>query len=154
LGFLVLVWGASMGAGLTPVVFIFLIYLLHTTGELCLSPVGLSAMTRLSTARMVGLIMGAWFLASGAGNFAAGLIAQATAAQGPNGESLVLDVYSNVGWLAVWVGLGLIVISPLINYLMHLKTLEDDSHVLAGESEIGEPMGPGPRPERKGEPAD
>ncbi len=145
LGFLVLVWGASLGAGLTPVMFIFLIYLLHTTGELCLSPVGLSAMTRLSTSKMVGLIMGAWFLASGAGNFAAGLIAQATAAEGPNGESQVLDVYSNVGWLAIAVGVGLIVISPLINYLMHLKTLKDD-HPLAGEGEIGEPMGPGVHP--------
>ena len=154
LGFLVLVWGAATGQGLTPVVFIFLIYLLHTTGELCLSPVGLSAMTRLSTARMVGLIMGAWFLASGAGNFAASLIAQATAATGPNDESLVLEVYANVGWLAVAVGVGLIVVSPLINYLMHLNTLKDDPHPLAGESEIGEPMGPGPRPPQKREPAE
>ena len=127
LGFLVLVWGAQASSGLTPVVFIFLIYLLHTTGELCLSPVGLSAMTRLSTAKMVGLIMGAWFLASGAGNFAAGLIAQATAVTSANGESPVLAVYSNVGWLAVAVGVGLIFLSPLINYLMHLDTLRDDA---------------------------
>lgn len=150
LGFLVLVWGAQMaGPGaLTPVIFIFLIYLLHTTGELCLSPVGLSAMTRLSTKTMVGLIMGAWFLASGAGNFVASLIAQATAAESANGENVVLDVYSNVGWLAVAVGIGLIVVSPLINYLMHLKTLKDD-HPLAGEGEIGEPMGPGVHPGEK-----
>ena len=147
LGFLVLVWGANAaGVGnLTPAIFIFLIYLLHTTGELCLSPVGLSAMTRLSTSKMVGLIMGAWFLASGAGNFAAALIAQATAAEGAGGENVVLTVYSNVGWLAIAVGVGLVIISPLINYLMHLKTLKDD-HPLAGESEIGEPMGPGVHP--------
>ena len=128
LGFLVLVWGASAaGAGnLTPVVFIFLIYLLHTTGELCLSPVGLSAMTRLSTANMVGLIMGAWFLASGAGNFVAGLIAQATAVEGGDGENVVLTVYSNVGWMAVAVGVVLFLISPLINHLMHLDTLKDE----------------------------
>ena len=52
LGFLVLVWGAnSVGMdAAVPVVFIFLIYLLHTTGELCLSPVGLSAMNRLAPA--------------------------------------------------------------------------------------------------------
>ncbi|MEM7077528.1 MAG: peptide MFS transporter [Pseudomonadota bacterium] len=128
LGFLVLVWGAEASAALTPVMFIFLIYLLHTTGELCLSPVGLSAMTRLSTARMVGLIMGAWFLASGAGNFAAGLIAQATAVQGPDGESQILAVYTNVGWLAVAVGIGLIAIAPLIRRLMHLETLADEAH--------------------------
>ncbi len=148
LGFLVLVWGANSGMGLTPVMFIFLIYLLHTTGELCLSPVGLSAMTRLSTARMVGLIMGAWFLASGAGNFAAGLIAQATAVENADGQNQVLAVYSNVGWFAIWVGLGLIVISPLINYLMHLKTLKDDEP-LAGQSEIGEPMAAGIKPQKK-----
>ncbi len=145
LGFLVLVWGANSSAGLTPVLFIFLIYLLHTTGELCLSPVGLSAMTRLSTFSMVGLIMGAWFLASGAGNFAAGLIAQATAAEGAEGENVVLDVYSNVGWLAVAVGIGLIVLSPVINWLMHLDTLKDDDH-LAGAAEIGEPAATGIHP--------
>ena len=97
---------------------------------------------------MVGLIMGAWFLASGAGNFAAGLIAQATAAEGAEGENVVLTVYSNVGWLAIAVGVGLIVISPLINYLMHLKTLKDE-HPLAGEGEIGEPMGPGVHPPKR-----
>lgn len=149
LGFLVLVWGANSAAGLTPVMFIFLIYLLHTTGELCLSPVGLSAMTRLSTARMVGLIMGAWFLASGAGNFAAGMIAQATAVQGADGGNAALEVYSNVGWLAIWVGVGLILVSPLINHLMHLNTLTDDEHPLAGESEIGEPGAAGIHPAQK-----
>ena len=129
LGFLVLVWGANAaGQGnLTPVIFIFLIYLLHTTGELCLSPVGLSAMTRLSVPSMVGLIMGTWFLASGAGNFVAAMIAQATAAEGADGENVVLTVYSNVGWLAVAVGVGLILVSPLINYLMHLNTLSDEA---------------------------
>lgn len=149
LGFLVLVWGANMAVDLTPVLFIFLIYLLHTTGELCLSPVGLSAMTRLSTARMVGLIMGAWFLASGAGNFAAGLIAQATAAEGAEGENVVLTVYSNVGWLALAVGVGLIIISPAINYLMHLNTLKDDPHPLAGEAELAQPGAAGVIPPKK-----
>lgn len=127
LGFLVLVWGAkAAGTGLTPVIFIFLIYLLHTTGELCLSPVGLSAMTRLSTPNMVGLIMGTWFLASGAGNAVAALIAQATAADG-GGKEQVLSVYSNVGWLAIAVGVGLIVVSPIIKKMMHLDTLAADS---------------------------
>ena len=127
LGFLVLVWGAkAAGTNLTPVIFIFLIYLLHTTGELCLSPVGLSAMTRLSTPNMVGLIMGTWFLASGAGNFVASMIAQATAAGG-GGTAQVISVYSKVGWLAVAVGVGLIVVSPLIKKMMHLDTLESDA---------------------------
>ncbi len=139
LGFLVLVWGAnSAGLGnLTPVLFIFLIYLLHTTGELCLSPVGLSAMTRLSTPNMVGLIMGAWFLASGAGNFVAAQIAKLTSSEdklaGLDAEAalaetqrIVLDVYSTIGWVAVGVGVALIVVSPLIKRMMHLDTLEAD----------------------------
>ena len=79
-GFLVLVAGSSAIAegGMTPVLFIFLIYLLHTTGELCLSPVGLSAMNRLSPAHLASLIMGTWFLASAAGNFIGGLVNFAT----------------------------------------------------------------------------
>jgi POT family proton-dependent oligopeptide transporter len=138
LGFLVLVWGANAaGLGtLTPVFFICMIYLLHTTGELCLSPVGLSAMTRLSTPNMVGLIMGAWFLASGAGNFVAAQIAKLTSSselEGLNAEaalaetqSTVLAVYSQIGWIAVGVGVALIAISPLIKRMMHLDTLDAD----------------------------
>jgi len=150
LGFLVLVWGAkAAGTNLTPVIFIFLIYLLHTTGELCLSPVGLSAMTRLSVPKMVGLVMGAWFLASGAGNFAAAQIAKLTAAEG-GGEGQVLEVYSKVGWVAVAVGVGLIVLSPLVKRMMHLDTLEADTlaykekHGLTmdGIDMVGERMSP------------
>ena len=127
-GFLVLVAGASSGVA-TPVLFIFLIYLLHTTGELCLSPVGLSAMNRLSPAHMASLIMGTWFFASATGNFAAGLIAAATGSESASGEAAsqqtVLDVYSSIGWIAIAVGVGVFVISPLIKKLMHLDTLKD-----------------------------
>jgi POT family proton-dependent oligopeptide transporter len=126
LGFLVLVWGANAaGSEMTPVIFIFLIYLLHTTGELCLSPVGLSAMTRLSVPKMVGLIMGAWFLASGFGNFAAAQIAKLTTVDGGGTDQVVL-VYSSVGKLAVGVGVALILISPLIKKMMHLDTISSD----------------------------
>jgi len=126
-GFLVLVAGAlAAGTGsLTPVIFIFLIYLLHTTGELCLSPVGLSAMNRLAPAHMASLIMGTWFFASAAGNFAAGMIAAAVGAEDA-GPDRVLEVYSTVGWVAVAVGVGVIAISPLVKKLMHLDTLQDE----------------------------
>jgi proton-dependent oligopeptide transporter, POT family len=126
LGFLVLVAGAkAAGAGnLTPVIFIFLIYLLHTTGELCLSPVGLSAMNRLTPAHLASLIMGTWFFASATGNFAAGLISSATGGEGA-GPERVLEVYSTVGWLAVGVGAAMLVFAPLIRRLMHLETLRD-----------------------------
>jgi proton-dependent oligopeptide transporter, POT family len=130
LGFLVLVAGAASGDGtMVPVIFIFLIYLLHTTGELCLSPVGLSAMNRLAPAHMASLIMGTWFFASATGNFAAGLIAAATGSEAASGEGagkeIVLSVYSQIGWIAVAVGIGMVVISPLIKKLMHLDTLGD-----------------------------
>ncbi len=144
LGFLVLVWGAnSVGVNVpTPVIFIFLIYLLHTTGELCLSPVGLSAMNRLAPSHMASLIMGMWFFASALGNFAAGLIASATGAEGVGeeaGKQVVLGVYSTVGWFAVGVGVAVMVISPLIKKLMHLDTLVDDSidDDLAGQAQAG-----------------
>jgi POT family proton-dependent oligopeptide transporter len=143
-GFLVLVAGANaVGLGnATPVIFIFLIYLLHTTGELCLSPVGLSAMNRLAPAHMASLIMGTWFFASATGNFAAGLIAAATGADHGSGEGaakeVVLGVYSTIGWTAVGVGVVMVVISPLIKKLMHLDTLRDnEDEELAGYKEIG-----------------
>nr|WP_255682246.1 peptide MFS transporter [Luteimonas sp. BDR2-5] len=146
LGFLVLVAGtAAAGAGnLTPMLFIFLIYLLHTTGELCLSPVGLSAMNRLTPAHMASLIMGTWFFASATGNFAAGLISAATGGEG-GGVERVMSVYSNVGWLAVGVGVLMIIVAPLIRRLMHLDTLKDDEPSLAGQNEIGEPAAAGTR---------
>ena len=134
-GFLVLVLGAGSGDTLTPVLFIFLIYLLHTTGELCLSPVGLSAMNRLAPAHMASLIMGTWFFASATGNFVAGLIAAATGSERASGEAagkqVVLDVYNQIGWIAVGVGVFVLVISPLVKKLMHLDTLRDDETAAA-----------------------
>ncbi len=147
-GFLVLVLGAAASPGLTPVIFIFLIYLLHTTGELCLSPVGLSAMTKLAPARMVGLLMGAWFLASAAGNFIGGLIAQATGGEG--GEDVapadqVMSVYNQIGWIAIGVGVAVIAVSPLVKRLMHPVAMDggNQDYALAGEKEIGEPAAAG-----------
>jgi proton-dependent oligopeptide transporter, POT family len=86
LSFLLFVWGAqSVGvAVMTPVLFVFLIYLFQTTGELCLSPVGLSAMNRLAPKHLASLIMGAWFYMTAVGNFVAGKIGEATG--GHDGE--------------------------------------------------------------------
>jgi POT family proton-dependent oligopeptide transporter len=153
-GFLVLVAGAAAVAtgDLTPVLFIFLIYLLHTTGELCLSPVGLSAMNRLAPSHMASLIMGSWFFASALGNFTAGLISAATGSEAASGEGaaqqVVLDVYTQIGWIAIAVGIGFVVVSPLIKRLMHLDTLRDDA-VLAGGAQLAEQQGAGMHPERE-----
>src|SRR3546814_13691523 len=88
---------------LTPVLYIFLLYLFHSAGELCLSPVGLSVMNRLAPAHMAGLIMGTWFFASAAGNFAAGLIAAATGSEGAGADG-ARDGSTTGGWSAGAVG--------------------------------------------------
>ena len=134
IGFLVLVVGsAAAGDSMVPVLFIFLIYLFHTTGELCLSPVGLSAMNRLAPVHLASLIMGTWFFASATGNFAAGLISAATGSEAASGEGagreVVMAVYSQIGWIAIGVGIAVVVISPLIKKLMHLDSLRDDGPV-------------------------
>jgi POT family proton-dependent oligopeptide transporter len=151
IGFLVLVAGsAAAGAdSMVPVLFIFLIYLFHTTGELCLSPVGLSAMNRLAPAHLASLIMGTWFFASATGNFVAGLIASATGSEAASGEGagreVVMAVYSQIGWIAIGVGVAVVVISPLIKKLMHLDTLRDDGP-LEGQAEAGEAAAAGVHP--------
>ena len=105
-----------------------MIYLLHTIGELCLSPVGLSSVTKLSPKRIVGMMMGMWFCASAAGNFVAGLIARATASENISGaeniftlaqKSAFMDVYTNVGLIALFVGILLALFSPLMKKGMH-----------------------------------
>jgi POT family proton-dependent oligopeptide transporter len=77
LGFAILIPVAA-SSNLSPW-WLTLTYLLHTIGELCLSPVGLSAMTKLAPARAVGLIMGVWFLAASVGNYIGGRVASASA---------------------------------------------------------------------------
>ena len=151
-GFLVLVWGAAtVGAGeLIPVIFLFGIYLFHTTGELCLSPVGLSAMNRLAPRHLASLIMGAWFFATAGGNFVAGMIGAATG--GEDGEMTregTLEIYQQIGWVAIAVGVLVIIIARWVKKLMHLDTLADDDvgDDLEGQSEgPGEPQGAGIHP--------
>jgi len=139
-GFLVFVLGAnSVGtAAMTPVIFVFLIYLLHTTGELCLSPVGLSAMNRLAPSFMASLIMGAWFYMTAVGNFVAGKIGEATGGEGGEmSKELTLGIYNEIGWVAVGAGVIVIALSPIVKRWMHLDTLRD-TRDLAGDREIGE----------------
>ncbi|MGE3746204.1 MAG: peptide MFS transporter [Sphingomonadaceae bacterium] len=143
--FLIFVWGATtVGPEVaTPVLFVFLIYLFQTTGELCLSPVGLSAMNRLAPKHLASLIMGAWFYMTAVGNFVAGKIGEATG--GHDGEMTkqgTLDVYGTIGWWTIGIGMAVLLISPLIKRMMHLDTLADDSD-LAGRPELAEPQAAG-----------
>ena len=76
LGFVVVAYASSLlGGGKVSSMWLVIVYLLHTIGELCLSPVGLSTVTRLAPQRMVGFMMGVWFLSIATGNAAAGWVA-------------------------------------------------------------------------------
>ena len=126
--FLILVWGAQTAGmeNMTPVIFIFLIYLFQTTGELCLSPVGLSAMNRLAPAQMASLIMGAWFFATAGGNFVAGKIGEATGGHdGEMSKEGTIAIYSQIGWITIAVGIGVLLVSRIVKRWMHLDTLKD-----------------------------
>ena len=140
-GFFALILGAP-AVGLTSATFVILLYLLHSMGELCFSPVGLSSMTRLSIAQMTGLMMGTWFLATAGGNFLAARIAQATGGEGAGAEQ-VLEVYGRIGWFAMGVGVVVLVLAPFVTRLMHLDRLGDVDHALAGQDAIGEPAAAG-----------
>jgi proton-dependent oligopeptide transporter, POT family len=148
--FLVFVWGAtSVGVeNATPVIFVFLLYLFSTTGELCLSPVGLSAMNRLAPRYLASLIMGAWFYMTAVGNFLAGVIGEATGGEGGEmSKQGTLDIYWQIGLIAIGVGVVVLLVSPFVKRLMHLDALRDDG--VAGASEIGEPQAAGVHPAPK-----
>jgi len=129
LGFLALVAGMTVSGdtGMTAVYFIFLIYWIHTMGELMVSPVGLSAVTKLAPAKAVGMTMGAWFLYSGLSNYLAGVIASTTGAETIGGQiadvaaakTTYADVYSQVGYIAMGIAIVMLVISPVIKRMMH-----------------------------------
>ena len=113
-GFAILIWAARMaeqGVQVSPM-WLTVTYLLHTWGELSLSPVGLSAMTKLAPVRIGGLMMGVWFLATSVGNFIAGRISGFY-------ESLALPMlFGAVGFFAIAAGLLLFVFVKPIKRLM------------------------------------
>jgi POT family proton-dependent oligopeptide transporter len=90
-------------------------YLFHTFGELCLSPVGLSTVTKLAPARFVGQMMGVWFLASSLGKLMAGLIAGTF---DPNDVAAMPGRYMNIVIYGCSVGLLLLLISRPVTRLM------------------------------------
>ena len=125
---LVLVWGAeAFGiAAMTPVLFVFLYYLFATTGELCLSPVGLSAMNRLAPSYLASLIMGAWFYMTAVGNFVAGKIGEATGGHGGEmSKEKLLEIYELFGWISIAAAVVVLLLSRIVKGWMHLDTLAD-----------------------------
>lgn len=132
LGFLALYWGAQNAdaRGMVAVGWLVLGYLLHTTGELCLSPVGLSMITRLSPLHLVSTMMGMWFLASAFSNFLAAWIAQLTGVGEESGGAFGLpvpaetvsvygDVFLGIGIIAICCAAVCFLLVPLLKKWMH-----------------------------------
>jgi POT family proton-dependent oligopeptide transporter len=128
-GFLFLVWGASMVGPTFKVAIWWLagLYLIHSVAELCISPVGLSMITKLSIVRIVGLMMGLWFLSISVAQYVAGIVAQVASVETVGGQVTNMqvslrtytDVFWTIGWVAAGIGVVLLVISPLLKKWMH-----------------------------------
>ena len=128
-GFLFLVWGSTFVGPDFQVGLWWLagLYLIHSLAELCISPVGLSMITKLSIARIVGLMMGVWFLSISVAQSLAGLLAQSASVDTVGGEVTNLKVsletytgiYQHYGLITVGIGVALLAISPLMKKWMH-----------------------------------
>ena len=129
LGFMVVVWGAGMAnsAFQMPLLLLGLLYLFHTTGELFLSPVGLSEITKLSMAKVVSFMMAVWFLASSIAQYVGGWIAGLAGTETVGGQVLnpglalqtSLEVFSMLGLWGMGIGVAFIVISFFIKGWSH-----------------------------------
>lgn len=136
MGFLALWFGSTHcdPRGMVWVGWLLLAYLLQTTGELCLSPVGLSMVTKLSPARMVSTVMGAWFLATAFSNVLAGIIAGFTGVSEGGKESTIpapletVHIYGGVFKIiaitAIASGVFCLAISPLLKKGMHTEVID------------------------------
>jgi POT family proton-dependent oligopeptide transporter len=99
-------------------------YLITTLGELCLGPIGMSIITKLSPKRLFGMMMGLWFLASAFGQFAAGKLGAEISLANTGGTlasklEAYTEGYKDLGLYALIAGVLLIVVSPLIRKMMH-----------------------------------
>lgn len=128
LGFGALVIGINLsGAGKVAAIWLILAYFLHTCGELSLSPVGLSAVTKLSPAKIVGFMMGVWFLATASSEFIASILANIASVDTSNGTAPDLNLakqsylvlFEYLFYTGLGFGLLLLVLSPIIKKLMH-----------------------------------
>jgi POT family proton-dependent oligopeptide transporter len=129
LGFLVIVWcqGLADAQFKVPLLVLAIAYLLHTTGELCLSPVGLSEITKLSPPVLVSTLMAVWFLATSAAEFIAAQIAQLAGAKTAGGQVLdpaaalhtSMSVFQTIGWTGVGVGVLFLVLAPFLKHWSH-----------------------------------
>ncbi len=129
LGFLVVVWGAGLADSSfrVPLMLLGFLYLLHTTGELFLSPVGLSEITKLSLPSVVSFMMAVWFLSSSIAQFVGGKIAGLMGTESIGGQVLdpqaafvaSLDGFTKLGWAGVGCGVFFVLISFLVRSWAH-----------------------------------
>ncbi len=129
LGYLLLLVGAAMAGpeALVPLFVLGLMYLLHTTGELFLSPIGLSMVTKLAPKHMTGSAMGAWFLSFAFSMYVAAALAKLTGSEGSAAADLTpaeglaqyVGMYGKMGWVTVGIGVALVLLSKPLNKLMH-----------------------------------
>jgi len=122
--------GAGMAgdSALVPLIVLGLMYLLHTTGELFLSPIGLSMVTKLAPKHMTGSVMGAWFLSFAFSMYVAAALAKLTGGEGGEAaaeltaaESLgnYVDIFGNMGFVTVGIGVLLMLLSKPLTKMMH-----------------------------------
>jgi POT family proton-dependent oligopeptide transporter len=127
--FFVIIFGSQFaGADFkTPLFWLALAYLLQTTGELCLSPVGLSQMSKLAPGAVLSTLMATWFLGTSGAQWVAGRIAQLTAADTVAGQVLdpakslatYLAVYAKIGAMGIGAGLLMLALSPILKRWAH-----------------------------------
>ncbi|CDG82799.1 amino acid/peptide transporter family protein [Janthinobacterium agaricidamnosum NBRC 102515 = DSM 9628] len=98
---------------------LFLVYVIQSIGELCLSPIGLSMVTKLAPTRLVGLGMGGWFLSTGIGNNLSGIFASHVSGESGMSVTSALSGYTFGFWSLLGAGVVLFLIAPLITKLMH-----------------------------------
>lgn len=122
LAFLLLVVALSSmvdGNGKIPFWTLFMVYVIQSVGELCLSPIGLSMTTKLAPARVTGLAMGCWFLSIAIGNNLAGIFAGRVSGETGMTVASAQAGYNFGFWALVGAGVLLFLIAPLIQRLMH-----------------------------------
>jgi POT family proton-dependent oligopeptide transporter len=122
IGFSTLVWSIKTLAvdGFVPWEMLALAYLINTMGELCLSPIGLSMVSKLAAVRDTGLAMGAWFLCTAIGNFVAGAVAAVASSGGAaGGLDQYAATYTQIAIAGFAFGAAFLLFAPLINKLMH-----------------------------------
>ena len=98
---------------------LFMVYVIQSIGELCLSPIGLSMTTKLAPTKLVGFAMGGWFLSTGIGNNLSGIFASHVSGSEGMSVQSALSGYTFGFWILLGFGLFLFLIAPLIQRLMH-----------------------------------